>query len=128
MKTPALAAALAALAFAPLAHAAVFEASGSYVVGSPVAWAVLDACGTGGATDGVDSSCVALPAGLDGLSYVVAASDAAGAIVETAPAFYDADGNFIDIGGASGTVPAGSRFVGITTLGGVQVAWTLAIG
>ena len=117
-----------ATAFAAPATAAAFTASGSFALGSPVAWGVLDACGNGGLTEGLDSNCVALPTGLDGLAYTLTATDGTGTLVEAVPCFYAADGAFIACGGASGTVSAGAAAVGIAALGGANVAWTFTVG
>lgn len=112
---------------APADAATVFSASGSFTVGSPVAWAVVDACGNGGATEGVDSNCVTLAAGLDGLAYAAAATDDTGTLLDLAPCFYDAAGEFLECGLATGTVPAGATSLAMASLGGVNVAWTFTV-
>lgn len=125
---------LLSLACVPAAHAApAYVVSGGFLLGDPVAALALDACGTkdtlqpvaGSPQEGLDSSCVALPSGLAGFTYTVTARDATGtaAIV---PCFYTADGLFISCEDA--TIPSGAAFVGMASLTGVNVEWTLTVG
>lgn len=82
---------------------------------------------TGGTTQGLDSSCAALPAGLDGLAYAATATDDAGSVLDVVPCFYDASGDLIACGIANGVVSAGAASVAISTLGGWNVAWTFTV-
>lgn len=115
---------IAAIAFAPSADAAVFETSGSFAAGSP-AWLATDACDDGGATEGLESNCFALPGGLDGLAYAVTATDDTG-LAAPGVCFYDAAGGFIDCD--TGTVPAGSASAAVGDIVGLNVQWTLTVG
>ncbi|HWG89886.1 MAG TPA: hypothetical protein VNZ52_03460 [Candidatus Thermoplasmatota archaeon] len=117
-------AALVALA-TPVNADPAFSTSGSFLLGSPVDYFALDACGAP-EFEGISSNCVALPAGLDGMAVSFEASDALGSVVDYALCYYDADGSFLACDNEA--VASGAAFVGIATIGGVEVQWTLAIG
>lgn len=93
--------------------------SGSYLIGNPVAWAYLDACGAG-ATDGVDSSCAAVPPG--SIGYSLSINDALGSIVVASVCFYAA-GDFLDCDPV--TVPAGADQFSVSSIGGAAVTWSV---
>ena len=125
MRTYFVAAIAIALFALPATHAAdPISISGSYLVGSPVAYLAIDACGTDAAlTNGVDSSCAAIPPGYGGASVTLSASDALDSIVEAGVCFYGAAG-FLSCGDA--TVPAGATAFSVSSLGGVAVEWTVS--
>ena len=125
MRTYLVAAIAIALFAIPPTHAAdPITITGSYLVGSPVAYLAIDACGTdGAATNGIDSSCAAIPPGYDGASVSLSASDALDSIVEAGVCFYDAAG-FLSCGDA--TVPAGATSFSVSSLGGVAVNWAVS--
>ena len=126
-RSPLILALLAALALpAPFAHAEEprFHASGDYLVGHP-GTTRADACGLPNrATDDVDSKCVALPAGLVGLPYVLVARDSTGVLVGVEACFYQ-ERAFLSCG--TSTVPPGANFFSVSSISGVGVAWTFTI-
>lgn len=115
---------LALLCVAAPAQATVaFHAEGSFVAGSGVSYFVVDACGNGGLTEGVDSNCVALPAGLGGLTYSATITEATG-LGEASVCFYGAQGF---IGCDTGIVPVGADSVSVTALVAAEASWTFDV-
>lgn len=101
----------------------VFATSGSYLVSDGVSYLFLDACGTGGLTEGIDSNCFAVPASVRGLPYQLAMSGIG--VLEPLACFYDGGGDFIDCGAP--VVPGGAAEVSISSLTGVNVGWTFSV-
>lgn len=103
-----------------------FVARGEFFVGDPLAYSVLDACGSG-IQEGIDSSCVQLPANAAGKAYQLRAYDEAGAMVTTAACFYTADLGFSQCEPWNRRVPPWAAHVSISALSGVKVHWTLVV-
>lgn len=115
---------LALLSVAAPAQATVaFHAEGVFVAGSGVSYFFVDACGTGGMTEGVDSNCVALPAGLAGLTYAAQLTDASG-LGEAAVCFYSTQ-DFL--GCDTDVVPVGAESVSVTALVAAEASWTFDV-
>lgn len=114
---------LAALApIAGASEAQPFVARGSYTAGDPLAYAIIDACGSG-IQDGIDSSCVALPGDVAGRRYFLEAHDASGVMLAASACFYSHDRmmNVCDPG--NHRVPSWAGYVSVSTFGGVDVQW-----
>lgn len=99
--------------------------TGSYLLGNPTAWAAVDACGTQGATEGLDSGCAAVPAGYDGAPVALTVSDALGSVVFASICFYDAAG-YVSCDDA--VVPGGATSFSVSSFGGVMVEWSVTFG
>lgn len=113
------------LATAPAAYAAVFHAEGDFVAGSPASFAVMDACGTDGATEGIDSSCVALPAVAHGRAYLTGMTSTMGGNLQVC--FYDAIEWLVCDSAPTGIVPADAMRVSFSSLIGAQIHWTFDV-
>lgn len=107
---------------APATHTEPFTATGSFLVGSPVAYLALDACGSG--IEDVDSSCFDVPATLADHEYGLTGTDALGEAV-LAACFYTESYGFLACD--TGTVPAGAAHVSVSALGGAQIDWTFTV-
>ena len=122
--------ALAALAvFASVATssadvaAAPVTVTGSYLVGSPVAYYSADACTTG--TNNIDSSCRDIPPGMINQMYSATADAALDSPSSVSICFYSASGI---IGCDQQKVPPNAQRFSVTTLGGAAVDWTVTFG
>lgn len=120
----------AALALAsPLAGATAgptFATQGRYLVGDPVGYLVIDACGSLGWQEGVDSNCFRVPAGLGNQPYTLRARDAAGSIAAASVCYYSADLRTNDCDPWDRRVPHWAAFASVSSLGGVAVTWKFA--
>lgn len=97
-----------------------FTASGSFTLGSPVAFFLLDACGNG-QTNGIDSSCFAIPADIGNLPYTLVETDSAVRSLGISLCFYKG-ATFMKCDG--GIVPQGANRASVGALGGATVNWT----
>lgn len=112
----------AAVASAPPSY----TASGSFTLGDPVGWLVLDACGMP-EFEGQNSNCVALPASVAGHAYTLDITDATiVGPVEWSVCYYDATGAFLDCEAdvVEGTFPADAAFYSVNGVGAL-VSWTI---
>lgn len=100
--------------------AAPVTVTGTYLVGSPGAYFVADACTT--STDGIDSSCEDVPAGVAGRPYSVSANAALDAPGEISVCFYSGSG-FIRCDAS--VVPEGAKRFSVTSNGGVKIDWAV---
>lgn len=117
-------AALAILASVATSSADVARApvtvTGSYLVGSPVAYYVADACTT--STNGIDSSCRALPAGVTDRTYTASVDAALDSPGDVSICFYSGSGI---IGCDLNAVPPNAQRFSVTTLSGVNIEWAV---
>lgn len=112
------------VATSPLAAAiepTPFVAQGKFLAGTPIAYALLDACGNGELTQGVDSNCAALPATVGGRAYTLRATDATGTMLAASACFYSAD--YATVECDTPRVPTWAARVSISALGGGEVRW-----
>lgn len=97
-----------------------FRVQGTYLIGSPVAWGFMDACGTNGETSGLDSSCAPLPPGMS--EYGIEIQDSLGSILTASVCFYNDDGW---IACDPAIVPEDADKFSVTSIGGVGVHWVV---
>lgn len=114
-----------ALLAAPTVAAAGFHAEGSFLVASPVAYFVMDACAHR-LTDGIDSSCIAIPAWTRGLAYAVSFQTTGVAAVGDV-CFYD-DVQWISCHtGPHGEIPLGTTYASFSSFVGGPTSWTFDV-
>lgn len=102
-----------------------FVARGSFLAGDPLAYSFLDAC-VNPAQEGIDSSCVALPAHAASRSYKLYAEDDTRAMLAVSACFYPADLGFVECDPLNHRVPPWAAYVSISALSGLNVRWTFA--
>lgn len=115
-------AAMTLLAITPHATAATTY-SGSFLVGEPVGYLVLDACGWP-EMEGLNSNCVTLALDSVGAGFTLVATDSLGTLIDADVCFYSDDA-FLN---CDEFVPEGATRAAVFSLGGYQVSWTLTIG
>lgn len=97
--------------------------TGSYKVGTPVAYYVADACTT--STNDIDSSCRALPPGVIDREYAASVDAALDSPGSVSICFYTAS---TIINCDPDRVPINAQRFSVTTLSGVNVDWTVTFG
>ena len=111
-----------AIASAPVGY----TASGSFTLGDPVGFLILDSCGMP-EFEGQNSNCVALPASVAGHAYTLDITDATiVGPVEWSVCYYDAGGAFIEceVDVVNGNFPANAAFYNVNGVGAL-VSWTI---
>lgn len=120
------AAGLLIAAFPPTHAAGAQPLSGTYLLGSPIDYQAADACADP-VRDSVTSSCVPIPTAggiRAGMGFTLTTDDALGTIQDAQVCFYTASG-FDSCRGESGTVPYEASRLSVSSVGGVQVTWTI---
>lgn len=117
--------ALALLLAPPLAAAEPrFQATGGYKAGQPLTQSV-DACGLSGhPTEGIDSSCAALPEDLAGLPFHFTATNDLGSAVEVEVCFYRGR---TYMGCGADFIPAGANAFSVSSMAGLNVRWMFTV-
>lgn len=101
--------------------------TGSYLISDGLSWSLIDACELG-YTNGVDSSCVALPANFPNAVFTLSVVSSTGTVTGLQACFYKSDGSFISpCQQWTGTVPSLAARAGISSLSGMNVAWKMSI-
>ena len=101
-----------------------FSKSGGYKAGQPLT-RTMDACALPGSpTEGVDSSCALLDAGLGGLPYSIVARNDLGSAVEVEVCFYQ-DRTFLSCGVV--LIPPEANAFSVSSMAGLNVEWTFTV-
>ena len=121
------AAGLLIAAFPPTHAAGAQTLSGTYLLGSPIDYEAADACADP-VRDSVTSSCVPIPTGggiRAGMAFTLTADDALGTVQQAQVCFYTPAG-FHSCRGEAGTVPYEAARLSVSSIGGVQVTWSIS--
>lgn len=124
--------ALSALAPAASGTSHIYEAKGTYAVGSPFGAFVADACtAPNAANENVDSNCRTMPPGLGGRLYTLTRTADRTGSAELSICFY-AGNREISCedranDGDNHLVPLGATRFGVASATGVQVSWELKV-
>lgn len=103
-----------------------YTASGSFVLGDPIGFLILDSCGLP-EMEGIGSNCVDLPAGIAGHAYTLDIVDATiVGPVEWSVCYYDAAGAFLgcEVDVVDGTFPAATARYNVNGIG-ADIRWTI---
>lgn len=103
-----------------------YSASGTFTLGEPIGFLIMDSCSTP-ETEGINSNCVDLPAGIAGHAYTLDIVDATiVGPVEWGVCYYDASGAYIscETDVVNGNFPANAARYNVNGVG-ADVRWTL---